>query len=51
MTHSLVTLLGNLIDNGLDAVQQAEIKELNIAFHYSTICLEIEIDDTGPGMR
>ncbi|MBP9643960.1 MAG: GHKL domain-containing protein, partial [Budvicia sp.] len=48
--HSLVTLLGNLIDNGLDAVQQAEIKELNIRFSLLNHMLEIEIDDTGPGM-
>lgn len=50
VTHSLVTLLGNLIDNGLDAVQQAEIKELNIRFSLLNHMLEIEIDDTGPGM-
>lgn len=50
VTHSLVTLLGNLIDNGLDAVQAAEIKELNIRFSALNDVLEIEIDDTGPGI-
>lgn len=50
VAHSLVTLLGNLIDNGLDAVQQADIKELNIRFSFPGDVWEIEIHDSGPGV-
>ncbi|MGT1696611.1 DcuS/MalK family sensor histidine kinase [Salmonella enterica subsp. enterica serovar Winslow] len=50
IAHHLVTLLGNLIDNGLDAVQTMENKEVTLRIAVFNDDWEMEIIDTGPGM-
>lgn len=51
IVHGLITILGNLIDNGLDAVQQANEKRLNIRFDIQPEQWVIEVKDSGPGIE
>ncbi|MDR7001167.1 DcuS/MalK family sensor histidine kinase [Neobacillus niacini] len=50
-THELVTILGNLIDNALDAVKDSMIKSVTLRFDYYEGQLVFEIHDTGKGME
>lgn len=50
IAHQLVTLLGNLIDNGLDAVQTMDNKEVTLRIAVLNEDWEMEISDTGPGI-
>lgn len=50
IAHHLVTLLGNLIDNGLDAVQTMDNKEVTLRIAVLNEDWEMEISDTGPGI-
>ena len=47
MTHSLITILGNLIDNGLDAIQFLDDKQIIINLVISHEIFEIEVIDNG----
>ncbi|OTQ35856.1 MULTISPECIES: DcuS/MalK family sensor histidine kinase [Gilliamella] len=48
--HSLVTILGNLIDNGLDAVQFLDDKQIKVSLVIDNSNFEIEINDNGEGI-
>jgi len=48
--HGLVAILGNLIDNALDAVQDSQTKEVRVYFSVSCDRLEISVADTGGGI-
>lgn len=50
VSHRLVTLLGNLLDNAFDAVQTSETKEVNLHLVRQVNEWNIEISDHGPGM-
>jgi two-component system, CitB family, sensor histidine kinase MalK len=50
VTHSLVTILGNLIDNGLDAVQFLDDKQIKVSLFIDNTNFEIKIDDNGEGI-
>ena len=50
VTHSLITILGNLIDNGLDAVQFLDEKQINVNLVISNNTFQIEIIDNGNGI-
>ena len=50
VTHSLVTILGNLIDNGLDAVQFLDDKQIKVSLVIDNTNFEIEINDNGEGI-
>lgn len=50
VSHALVTLLGNLLDNAFDAVQASETKEVNLYLAKQKDEWLIEISDHGPGM-
>lgn len=50
--HALVTILGNLIDNGLEAVQHSPQKKLDIFFHFNGGgSIGLKVRDTGTGME
>ena len=49
--HGLITILGNLIDNALDAVQNSPVKELCVHFIVTQDQLSISVADTGDGMQ
>jgi two-component system, CitB family, sensor histidine kinase MalK len=52
LIHDLITILGNLIGNALDAVAECTVKQIfvNIAFLEPTNIILIEVKDTGFGI-
>lgn len=50
VSHELITILGNLIDNALEAVELAADKKVSLAIHDSDNALTIRVQDSGPGM-
>ncbi len=50
VTHGLVTILGNLIDNGLDAVQFLDDKQIKVSLVIDNSNFQIEINDNGEGI-
>ncbi|OCG23943.1 hypothetical protein A9G11_04760 [Gilliamella sp. wkB108] len=50
VTHSLITILGNLIDNGLDAVQFLDDKRISVNLVVGDTIFQIEINDNGEGI-
>ncbi|KAA9012523.1 DcuS/MalK family sensor histidine kinase [Niallia endozanthoxylica] len=50
MVHELITIVGNLIDNAIDAVMDCPIKKVEAIFEYADDILTIEVSDTGTGM-
>jgi CitB family two-component system sensor histidine kinase MalK len=51
MTHELITILGNLIDNALEAFTDQENKKVLVHFEIYEDELLIEVSDNGPGMK
>jgi two-component system, CitB family, sensor histidine kinase MalK len=49
-THDLITILGNLIDNAIEAMKDTEDKTLEVNFTYEDTWLTIEVFDSGPGI-
>lgn len=49
-THALITILGNLIDNAIEAMADAEEKTMEVNFSYHNKWLTIEVFDSGPGI-
>ncbi|EMN7478473.1 two-component system sensor histidine kinase DcuS [Salmonella enterica] len=50
VSHAMVTLLGNLLDNAFDAVQTSETKEINLHLARQGSNWTIEVIDHGPGI-
>jgi two-component system, CitB family, sensor histidine kinase MalK len=50
ITQDLITILGNLIDNSIEAMIETEEKTLEVIFNYKDKFLTIEVLDSGPGM-
>lgn len=50
IAHKLVTILGNLIDNGLDAVQFNDDKQITITVNIDHDYFIIEVKDNGQGI-
>ncbi|MER2458368.1 two-component system sensor histidine kinase MaeL [Bacillus subtilis] len=48
--HELITIIGNLINNGLDAVADMPKKQITMSMRFHNSILDIEITDTGAGM-
>ena len=46
----LVTVLGNLIENALDAMSEQEEGEVSLLLHYQNGWLACEVSDDGPGI-
>lgn len=49
-TNDLVTLIGNLIDNAMEAVQGAAKKMVQVKLVYELNYIFVEVHDTGPGI-
>ncbi len=49
-TNDLVTLIGNLVDNAMEALQDAERKRVKLTLTYETDHLYIEVQDSGGGI-
>jgi Signal transduction histidine kinase regulating citrate/malate metabolism len=50
ITHELVTILGNLVDNAMEAVKDCKSKIVNLDLVYEDDILTIEVSDTGSGI-
>ncbi|AIF52597.1 DcuS/MalK family sensor histidine kinase [Pelosinus sp. UFO1] len=50
VVHELITIIGNLINNSLDAVETSTCKCVNIDFSWDSDILTIEVSDTGSGI-
>jgi CitB family two-component system sensor histidine kinase MalK len=50
MTHELITIAGNLIDNALEAVENRPNKKVKVQFSYQAAIVILQITDTGSGM-
>ncbi|WP_462409484.1 DcuS/MalK family sensor histidine kinase [Neobacillus sp. Marseille-QA0830] len=50
ITHELITIIGNLIDNAVEAVEIRSIKRIDVLFEYADQVLTIEVRDTGQGI-
>lgn len=49
--HEVITILGNLIDNALEAVKNSPRKCITLRFDYYENVLVMEVHDTGKGME
>ncbi len=50
ITHELITIVGNLIDNALEAVTNCEKKQVEVEIQYGDT-LTITVQDTGKGIQ
>jgi two-component system, CitB family, sensor histidine kinase MalK len=50
ITHEIVTILGNLVNNAMEAVENSKLKQVRVELIYSDALLKIEVCDTGPGI-
>lgn len=50
-THELITILGNLIDNALEALTNQDDKRVAVRFDYNERKLIVEVEDNGPGIE
>jgi two-component system, CitB family, sensor histidine kinase MalK len=50
-THELITIIGNLIDNALEALSDLDNKKVFVHFEYDDQELLIEVADNGPGIE
>lgn len=50
VTHELITILGNVIDNAIDSVQGQQQRSVAVRFSYIDELLELTVTDSGPGI-
>lgn len=50
-THWIITIVGNLIDNAINAVANFAVKKVDVNFDYAEEIVTIEVKDTGSGIR
>jgi CitB family two-component system sensor histidine kinase MalK len=50
ITHELITIIGNLVDNAVEAVAGCAIKRIEVELDYGDDILTIVVKDTGAGM-
>lgn len=48
--HEAVTILGNLIDNAIDAAQSSADRQVSVAITSTDRLLQVRVDDSGPGV-
>lgn len=51
VVHDLITIIGNLINNALEAVECSAVKRINVDIFFDNDILKIEVSDTGPGIE
>lgn len=49
-TNDLVTLIGNLVDNAMEALLENSRRYVEVLILYDAGLLKIEVQDTGPGI-
>ncbi|USK31188.1 DcuS/MalK family sensor histidine kinase (plasmid) [Bacillus sp. CMF21] len=51
VTHELITIVGNLIDNAIEAMDGMKEKKLQLKLNYYKHQLQIKVRDSGPGLK
>lgn len=51
IVHELIIIIGNLINNALEAVEQSTARRITLDLSYESDLLIIEVSDTGQGMN
>ena len=51
VTHELITIIGNVVDNAIDNVRDSERKRVDATFSYIDELLTVTISDTGTGIQ
>jgi two-component system, CitB family, sensor histidine kinase MalK len=51
ISHELITILGNLIDNALESVSTCSRRQIEVHFDYGDDILTIDVKDTGVGIE
>ncbi len=51
VTHELITIIGNIVDNAMEAMVEAKEKKLQLKLNYDKDQLLIKVRDTGPGLK
>lgn len=49
--HEAVTLLGNLLDNAIDAAQSSQDRQVSVALTASSDGWHVRVEDSGPGVE
>ena len=49
--HEAVTILGNLIDNAIDAAQSSDDRQVSVTISSTTRLLHVRVEDSGPGIE
>lgn len=49
--HEAVTILGNLIDNAIDAAQSSDDRQVSVTISSTTRLLHVRVEDSGPGVE
>jgi CitB family two-component system sensor histidine kinase MalK len=50
-THDIVTILGNLLENAVEAMGDSLCREIHVHLQHDQECLVITVEDTGRGIR
>jgi len=50
VSHELITIIGNIIDNAIENVRDMEHKSINVTINYIDELLTITVSDTGTGI-
>ncbi|MBN2910051.1 two-component system sensor histidine kinase DcuS [Polycladomyces sp. WAk] len=50
LTEELITIFGNLIDNGIDAVEESQTKEIHVSLSFDGNVLSLTVRDSGQGI-
>ena len=50
LAHDVITILGNLLENVVEALRDSPLREVDIHLGQEEGCLEIVVADTGPGI-
>ena len=51
VVHELIIIVGNLINNALEAVENSDVKKISVDFIYDNNILTIRVGDTGTGIK
>ncbi|MCP1367633.1 ATP-binding protein, partial [Halomonas sp. BBD48] len=50
LVHTLVTVLGNLLENAFDAVENRHERRVTLTLEHDEALLSLHVQDTGPGI-
>jgi CitB family two-component system sensor histidine kinase MalK len=50
VAHDIVTILGNLLENAVEAIGDASIREIQVSLQPEGALLHLSVEDSGPGL-